>query len=89
MFIGTATQEPAGFMTGSSSGATILSQPCSLASGSRSGHLAGGVPLGDLGALDLDGRRRVARDHIGPQLGQRIGGVAGDGGLLPLAARPP
>src|ERR1700758_1271863 len=35
MFIGTATQEPLGFMTGRSSGATLLSQPSSLAISSR------------------------------------------------------
>src|ERR1700733_2607757 len=35
MFIGTATHEPLGFMTGRSSGATVLSQPSSLAISSR------------------------------------------------------
>src|SRR5258708_6663348 len=35
MFMGAATQFPAGFITGSSSGATTLSQPSALASSSR------------------------------------------------------
>ena len=35
MFIGAATQLPVGFITGSSSGATTLSQPSLLASSSR------------------------------------------------------
>src|SRR5208282_3829108 len=35
MFIGAATQEPFGFITASSSGATTLSQPSALASASR------------------------------------------------------
>src|SRR6202021_3085900 len=35
IFIGTATHEPLGFMTGRSSGATVLSQPSSLAISSR------------------------------------------------------
>ena len=50
------------------------------------GGAAGLVPLGDLGALELDGGRRVAGDHIGAKLGKRVGGVAGDRGLLPFAA---
>ena len=49
------------------------------------GH-AGLVPLGDFRTLELNGRRRVAGDDVGAQLGQRIGGVPGDRGLLPLAA---
>ena len=35
MFIGAATQEPSGFITGSSSGATTSSQPSAAASSSR------------------------------------------------------
>ncbi len=86
MFIGAATQLPVGFMTGSSSGATTFSQPsCSGEIVEIGGH-AGLVPLGDLRALQLHGRRRIAGDHVGAQLGQRIGGVAGDRGLLPGAA---
>ena len=49
------------------------------------GH-AGLVPLGDFRALELHGGRRVAGDHVGAELGQRVGGVAGDRGLLPFAA---
>ena len=47
---------------------------------------AGVIPLGDLGALQLHGGRRVAGNNVGAKLGQRIGGMAGDGGRLPFAA---
>ena len=50
------------------------------------GDLAGFVPLGDLGALELHRGRRVAGDDVGAQLRQRVGGMAGDRGLLPFAA---
>ena len=86
MFIGAATQLPVGFITGSSSGATTFSQPSGCRQIVEIGGHAGLVPLGDLGPLELHGRRRVAGDHVGAQLGQRIGGVAGDRGLLPRAA---
>ncbi len=49
------------------------------------GH-AGLVPLGDFGALELHRRRRVAGDDVGAELGERVGGVAGDRRLLPFAA---
>ena len=40
------------------------------------GGVAGRRPLGDLRALELDRRRRVAGQHLGAQLGQRVGGMA-------------
>ena len=86
MFIGAATQSPFGFITGRSSGATTLSQPSSLGELVHVGGHAGLVPLGDLGTLELHGRRRVAGNHVGAELGQRVGGMAGDRGLLPVAA---
>ena len=86
MFIGAATQVPFGFITGSSSGATTLSQPSWPGELVDVGGDAGLVPLGDLGALELDGGRRVAGDHVGAKLGKRVGGVTGDRGLLPHAA---
>ena len=49
------------------------------------GH-AGLVPLGDFRTLELHCRGRVAGDDVGPQLGQRVGGMAGDRSLFPLAA---
>ena len=49
------------------------------------GH-AGRVPFGDFRALELHGGRRVAGDDVGAKLGERIGRVAGDRGLLPFAA---
>ena len=84
--MGAATQWPVGFITGSSSGATTLSHPSSLARVVEIGGHAGRVPLGDLRTLELNGGRRVAGDDVGAELGQRVGGVAGDRGLLPLAA---
>ena len=50
------------------------------------GGVAGRRPLGDLGPFELDGGRRVARQHLGAQLAQRVGGVARDRRLLPVAA---
>ena len=50
------------------------------------GGLAGLVPLGDFGTLELNRGRRIAGDDVGAQFGQRIGGMAGDRGLLPFAA---
>ena len=86
MFIGAATQLPFGFITGSSSGATTLSQPSAAGELVDVGGAAGRVPLGDFRALELHGGRRVAGDHVGAELGERVGGVAGDRGLLPVAA---
>ena len=49
------------------------------------GH-AGLVPLGDFRPLELHRGRRVAGDDVGAQFGQRVGGMAGDRGLLPFPA---
>ena len=87
MFIGAATQCPSGFITGSSSGATTLSQPSAAASSSMLAVMPVCVPLGDFRTLELHRGGGVARDHVGAQLGEGVGGVAGDRGLLPGTAR--
>ena len=86
MFIGAATQLPVGFITGRSSGATTASQFSSLASSSRLAVLPVSFHSAISGPLSCTAGGRVAGDHVRAELGQGVGGVAGDGGLFPDAA---
>src|SRR5271167_4378385 len=80
MFIGAATQWPVGFITGSSSGATTLSQPSLLARSSRLAVMPVEFHSAISGPLSC-----TAGDDVGAQLGKRIGGMPRDRGLLPFS----